>query len=64
MELFKKKNVELIGRMVGECRSRIGAASAGVIRGGCGTALSSLSAVPPLLGSLRTLGEGSGWAND
>ena len=64
MELFKKKNVELIGRMVGECQRRIGAASAGVIQGGCDTALSSLSAVPPLLGSLQTLDKGSKWAND
>lgn len=52
MELFKKKNTELISQMVSECQSRIDSAK------------SSLYAVTTLLESLQTLDKGSKWASD
>ena len=64
MELFKKKNVELIGQMVSECQSRIDAAKAEINPGKYDTAKSSLYAVTTLLESLQTLDKGSKWAND
>ena len=59
MELFKKKNTELINQMVSECQSRIDSAKAEINQG-----KSSLYAVTTLLESLQTLDKGSKWASD
>ena len=64
MELFKKKNVELINQMVSECQSRIDSAKAEINQGKYDTAKSSLYAVTTLLESLQTLDKGSKWASD
>ena len=64
MELFKKKNTELISQMVNECQSRIDSAKAEINQGKYDTAKSSLYAVTTLLESLQTLDKGSKWASD
>ena len=64
MELFKKKNTELINQMVSECQSRIDSAKAEINQGKYDTAKSSLYAVTTLLKSLQTLDKGSKWASD
>lgn len=64
MELFKKKNTELINQMVSECQSRIDSAKAEINQGKYDTARSSLYAVTTLLDSLQTLDKGSKWASD